>query len=94
MFLSLLYITLVGLILAELALVGWSVNFLRKYAFRPNPDLSHDDGPRAWSRPSPGLEFAAISTPSRSASTSTRQETATIHDDDLFDGHRDANRRQ
>lgn len=42
--LSLLYVVLISLILVEFAVVAWSVNFVRKYAFRSSPDLAHKRG--------------------------------------------------
>jgi hypothetical protein len=76
--LSLLYIVLIGLFLVELAIVTWTVNFLRKYAFRPNSALAH--GHEAHEVP-------------RTAWAGARQESAATYEDELFEHARDVNRR-
>ena len=85
MFLSLLYIVLIGLLLVELAVVTWTVNFVRKYAFRPNPDLAHGHAAHEWS---PQLQVARISQPPRTARVGARRESAAGYEDELFDRNR------
>ena len=79
--LSVLYGVLIGLALVELALVGWTVNFLRKYAFRSNPGLVDYRAAHHWSQP---LYAAAAR---------LRPERAANQEHDLFERHRGARRR-
>ncbi len=76
--LSLLYAVLVGLALVELALVGWTVNFLRKYAFRRNPGLVDAHATHHW--------------PVYAGDTTYRRDAAN-QEGDLFERYREANRR-
>lgn len=94
MFLSFLYSALIALVLVELAIVGWTVNFLRKYAFRPNPDLAHDHEAQAWARGASGLQLARISRPSRAVWAGDHDESAANDEADLFARGRDASRRR
>jgi hypothetical protein len=94
MFWSLLYSVLIVLFLVELALVTWTVNFLRKYAFRPNPDVAHDRETQAWSRGASGLQLARISRPPRNLWAGNHGESAANDEDDLFARARAANRRR
>jgi len=92
MFLSFLYSVLIALILVEFAIVGWTVNFLRKYAFRPNPDLAHDHEAQPWARGAPGLQLARISPPPRNVWPGNHGEGAANDAADLFARTREANR--
>jgi len=77
--LSVLYGVLIGLGLLELALVGWTVNFLRRYAFRPNPGLVDYRAVHHWSRPL----YAPAAQPTNAANQGR----------DLFERRRGARRR-
>jgi hypothetical protein len=94
MFWSFLYSVLIVLFLVELALVTWTVNFLRKYAFRPNPDLAHDQETRVWDRDSSGLQLARISRSPRNLWAGNDGESAANDEDDLLARTREANRRR
>jgi hypothetical protein len=85
MFLSLLYAVLIGLALIELAIVVWSVNFLRKYAFRAG--LSHDR--HEWSRATSGMRFGWP----RNTWAGVHRENAANQEGELFGSARQANRR-
>jgi len=58
--LSVLYIVLIALALIELGLVAWTINFLRKYAFRPNPDPVRYARSHAWPRPVAGVQLGGL----------------------------------
>ena len=66
---SFLSVVLIALALAELGLVAWTVNFLRRYAFRPNaaPAQAH------WSRPAGGMHLAGAYRAARPAANQARR---------------------
>jgi hypothetical protein len=90
MFWSFLYSVLIVLFVAELALVAWTVNFLRKYAFRPNPDQET----QAWAQDASGLQLARISRPPRNLWAGDHGEGAANDEADLFARARKANRQR
>jgi hypothetical protein len=92
MYLPLLYAILIGLALVELAIVVWSINFLRKYAFRAGPSLAHDR--HEWFRATPGMRPEKVANPPRNAWAGIRRETAANQVDELFGRMREANRRR
>ncbi len=77
--LSLLYAVLIGLALVELALVGWTLNFLRKYAFRQNPDAVDYHAAHHWRQVYAG--------------DATCRPDAANQEGDLFERYREAGRR-
>ena len=93
MFLSLLYFVLIALIVVELALVAWTVNFLRKYAFRPNPEFADEPDASEWPESVPEWQRVAFARPARNASTSARRGDDAFRQAELFGRPREANRR-
>jgi hypothetical protein len=93
MFLSLLYIVLIALIVVELAIVAWTVNFVRKYAFRPNPEFVDEPEAPEWPESVPEWQRVAFARPARNASTSPRREDGTFRQAERFGRPREANRR-
>jgi hypothetical protein len=85
MSLSFLYAVLIALIVVELAVVAWTVNFLRKYAFRPNPGSVDGHEAPEWRQRMPEWQRVAFARP---AGNDSRQDAA-----ERFARAREANRR-
>jgi hypothetical protein len=84
MFLSFLYAVLITLAVVELALVAWTVNFLRRYAFRGGAEYPPDDAADHVHRRAREWRLAGL--PSRARAASRQKE--------LFEYPRGANWRR
>ncbi|MBV8169252.1 MAG: hypothetical protein JO021_20835 [Alphaproteobacteria bacterium] len=93
MFLPVLYAILIALIVVEIGIVAWTVNFLRKYAFRPNPKFADDPDAAEWPASVPEWKRIAFARPARRGSATARAQEAVFSRLERFRHLREAGHR-